>query len=290
MNWFLFAFFCAIFLSAASLIEKRVLRKVHAIDYSATLAILNVLISAPLLFLIDFSRLRPWPIFLIFCSALFAAISFYLVARGVRHLEISTVSPLLALSPGTSSLLAFLFLGEVLSFYKIMGILLMILGSYILTMQAGKGLLEPLRIVKKSKYIQFILISLVLYSFGAVFDRTILTTFDVSVPVYIFFVHFFISLLYLPMSWAFGGSLRGVINTMKTSGPDVFMAAIFTVGYRYFQMQALALVYVGFVSAIKRSSTFFTTFIGGELFHEEHLARKLLASAVIIAGTLLIVL
>ncbi len=290
MSWFVYALLCAVFLSAASLIEKRVLRTAHAIDYSATLAVVNLFISIPFLFFIDFSSVTPIALLLIFITAIFASVAFYLVAKAVRHLEISTVSPLLALSPGTTSLLAFFVLGESLDTQHIIGILSMIVGSYILAMDSGRGIFEPIKFFFKSKYIHFVFFSLFLYSIGAVLDRAILHIFEIPVVTYIFFIHLFVSILYLPISFLFRGSVHGMIKILRSSGPDVFFASIFTVGYRFFQMEAIQLVAVGLVSAIKRSSTLLTTLVGGELFHEKNLFRKMLASLVIIVGALFIAL
>ncbi len=290
MLWVLFAFLCAILLSAAALLEKRVLTKVHAFDYSATLAFFSFLVSLPFLFVLDYSSINGLTLLLIFIASIFGALAFYLVAKGTRHLEISTVSPLLALSPGSTSLLAFFVLGETLDIQHVIGIVLMIVGSYVLAMDSQHNLGDPLRSFFRSRYVQFVLLSLILYSCGAILDRAIINVFKVPIVTYIFFAHFFISLLYIPIGFIFGGSFRGILQTIKVAGPYVLLASVFTVGYRFFQMQALALASVGLVSAIKRSSNFFTTLIGGELFHEKNLARKTVASLVIICGTLLIVL
>ncbi len=289
MPWFAYAFICAVLLSASALIEKRVLSKVHAIDYSAALAITNLVVSLPFLFIIDFRALTPFPLLLIFIASIFGAMAFYLVAKGTRHLEISTVSPLLALSPGTTSLLAFFVLGEALDAQHITGIVLMVVGSYILSMDPDKGLTEPFRFFVRSRYVHFVLLSLVLYSCGAILDRAIIHVFVVPIPVYIFFAHLFISIVYAPIGLIYGGSFSGIVKTFRTAGPYVIVASIFTVGYRFFQMEALRLASVGLVSAIKRSSNFFTTLVGGELFHEKNITRKAIASLVIIMGTLLIV-
>jgi len=290
MPWFVYAFMCAALLSAATLIEKRVLVKVHAIDYSASLAITSFVVSLPFLFFIDFSALSPSLLLLIFIASIFGALAFYLVAKGTRHLEISTVSPLLALSPGTTSLLAFFVLGEVLNWKNIAGIIFMVIGSYVLSMSSEKKLFEPLHLFARSHYIHFVLLSLILYSFGAILDRVIIHVFQVPIPVYLFFAHLFISILYIPIGFLFGGTFRGAMSAFKIAGPYIFLASIFTVGYRFFQMEALRLASVGLVSAIKRSSSFFITVIGGELFHEKNITRKAIASLVIIFGTLLIVL
>jgi drug/metabolite transporter (DMT)-like permease len=289
MPWYAFAFLCAVLLSAATLSEKRALNKVHTLDFTAALSLLNLLLSLPFLLMVK-SRIDGQELIFLLVSAALAAVSFFLVAKGMRHMEVSVVSPLLALSPGTSSILAFVFLGEALSPVEIAGIALMIVGSYILATKGGISLAEPISFVKKSPYVRFILLSLVFYSFGAVMDRTLLSRFSVSIPTYMLYFHAFMALFTIPIVAYFGATARGVAAAFKTSGTDLAFGAIFTVGYRYFQMEALSLASVGLVSAVKRSSSLFTTLIGGELFHERNLGRKLFACLTIIIGSALIVL
>lgn len=290
MTWFLFAFLCALLLSASTILEKRVLQKIHSIDFTVASALLNFLFCVPFVLMIDVSHLDPKTLSFIFCAAFLAAISFFLVAKGMRHLEISTVSPILSLTPGVTSLFAFVLLGETLSVVQISGVLAMIFGSYVLTMDEGKGFFQPFKMFVQSHYVQFILLSLVFYSFGAILDRVVLSELNATVPVYMFAFHISVALLYIPIAWRFGGSVRGTIKAFRNSGPDLVFTSLFTVGYRYFQMEALQIAAVGLVSAVKRSSSLFVTLIGGELFHEKNLKRKLLAVIVIMIGSLFIII
>ncbi len=290
MNWFIFALLAALFVSASALVEKKALKTVHSIDLSSTLAFSNLIFALPFLFFVDFSKVEFHSMVVIFGSGLVAAIAFYLVAKAIRHMEISTVAPLLALTPGTTSFFGFFILGERLDPQSIWGIVFMIIGSYILTLEPGKGIFSPIKMFAESKYIHFVLASLLFYSMGATLDRAILFDFEVPIANYMFFVHLFIGLLYVPALFFIGRGLGGIVQALKTEKKNIFFISAFTIIYRFFQMQALSLMFVGLVSAIKRSSSFFTTLIGGELFHEKHLGRKMLASLVIILGTVLIVL
>lgn len=290
MSWISYAFLCALLLSASSIIEKRVLTKVHSVDYSAALAVLNLIFTIPFFFLVDFSRVNGFLLLLMFTSGFLATASFFLVARGTRHLDISTVSPLLSLSPGATSILAFFVLGENLSLYQIIGIALMIVGSYFLTIDPSIGVLKSFRVFTRSYYVHIILLSLLFYSISGLFDRAILHSFSTAIPIYIFFLHFFIAVLFVCFAWYSGSGPKKILQAMRVGGPDIVFGSLFTVGFVFFQMKALQLASVGLVSAVKRSSSFFTTLIGGELFHERNLKRKLIASAVIIVGTIFIVL
>jgi drug/metabolite transporter (DMT)-like permease len=289
MSWFIFAVLSALFLSASSITEKRALLRVHSIDLSAALAFVNLIIAAPFLFFIEWARVSVSILFLIFGAALVTAVAFYLIAKAMRHLEISFVAPLLALTPGSTALAGFLVLGEALSRIDVLGIIFMIIGSYILALEPHHDFLQPIRTFVRSRYVKFVLISLVLYSLGATLDRAIVFDFEVPIANYMFFVHLFVAVLYLPMIAVLGIGGEGVRRGFKLETKNIIFISIFTVLYRLFQMYALSLAFVGLVSAIKRSSSFFTTLIGGELFHEGRLGRKLIASLIIIFGATLIV-
>jgi drug/metabolite transporter (DMT)-like permease len=290
MDWIFFAIACAVFVSAASLVEKRGLQKVHATDFSVSVSLVNIIFSLPFLFFVDWQALTLEVFGLIFCTAFFAATAFFLVAKAIRHIDISDASPLLSLSPASTSLFAFVILGESLEWVQVGGIGFMVLGSFILALHPHTPVRESLRVFGTSRYIQFLFVSLLFYSMGAIFDRAILSDFAVPVATYMVFFHIFMALLYIPLVFAFGGGVRGIGAAFGLASLDIVLTSLFTVLYRFFQMEAISLAYVGLVSAIKRSSSFFTTLIGGELFHEKYLARKLSASAVIIFGILCVVL
>lgn len=290
MKWFLFAILSALFLSASSLIEKKSLKRVHSIDLSVATGFVNLIFSIPFLFFIDWSNVNNASLLIIVGSSLLTSMAFYMIAKAMRHMEISVVSPFLALSPGTTAIAGFFLLNEILDKQGILGIFLMIVGSYILTLHPEHDLMHPFRIFKSSKYFKFIFISLILYSFAGVFDRAIIFNFGVPVANYMFFMSFFIAIWYFPILLFLGRGAKEISMGFKLEKKNIILSSLLTVLYRLFEMQALALAFVGLVSAIKRSSSFFITLVGGQLFHEKNLRRKLYASAIIIIGTVLIVL
>jgi len=66
MEWYFYSILAAILVSILSLIEKKTLFFEHAMQFSATLAFVNMIIAAPFFFVIDYSRLQFLPILIIF--------------------------------------------------------------------------------------------------------------------------------------------------------------------------------------------------------------------------------
>lgn len=145
MEWFIFALGCAFFASLAVVVEKKTLMKQHAMEFSAVLALFNLIIVAPLLFFADLTI--PLEILgILYVGSIFGTIGFLYVAKGLRHMEISVTSPLLSFQPAILLMLAFFILGETLSFIQLIGILILLVSAYILETPKQLDLKEPIRV------------------------------------------------------------------------------------------------------------------------------------------------
>jgi drug/metabolite transporter (DMT)-like permease len=68
----------------------------------------------------------------------------------------------------------------------------------------------------------------------------------------------------------------------------IILISVLTIGYRFTQIVAVSMASVAIVLAVKRTSVFWATIIGGRIFKEENLLKKTLAVIFIVAGTILI--
>ena len=68
----------------------------------------------------------------------------------------------------------------------------------------------------------------------------------------------------------------------------IILISVLTIGYRYTQVVAVSIASVAIVLAVKRTSVFWATIIGGKIFNEKKLLKKTLAVIFIVAGTILI--
>ena len=289
MIWIILAFATAIFNSAAMIAQKKVLLEEHAMEFSAVFSLINLILSLPLIYFIDFSKLTFNLIAIIFLIAWISSVAFLLIAKSVRHMEVSFVAPLLVIEPGITSIVAFFSLNEVLSLWQIGGISLLILGSYVLELEKKSRIFDPLKKLIKLRYAKYILIAILMYSITAVAERYILVAYDLQVSAYIFLVHIFLALHFMIMLSTFHDGIKGIKNGFKKAGLPILLVSFFTVIHRFTQIAAFKLAYVGIVLAIKRTSSLLTVIIGGELFHEKNIMRKSIATAIMIIGAVLIV-
>jgi drug/metabolite transporter (DMT)-like permease len=297
VTWLIFAFLAAIFVSAASIVEKKTLLRQHAMEFSTTLSILAAIITLPFLFSPVTSQLSLKIIVLIYLASLTGAIAFLLSAKAMRHAAISITSPFFVFAPLFTAIMAAALLGEMITLMQGAGILILIIGAYFLESHIHENIIEPFKHFFKIKYIRYIFLALILYALASVLDKKIVGSpvdhgLGVPVLVYLALVQFFQAINFIVMMIIFHDGFKGISNGFRNNWKWVLVVAFLFIGSRLTYQYAIALpgVLVSLVIPIKRLSSLFSTIIGGQLFHEEHVLRKALACMVMIIGAILIVM
>ncbi|MCF8262812.1 MAG: EamA family transporter [Melioribacteraceae bacterium] len=290
MEWIIFASFSALFSAAAAISEKRVLFNLSALQFSFLVSLFNLLFSVPFLISVDFSKIESIGFLILFLKSFLGALSFLFVMLSIKNFEISKALPLLVLTPGFTAIAAFLFLGESLSSLEILGMVLLLIGTYTIEKNTSSDLLAPLKIFIKSGKHHYIIIAILLFTVTSVLDKLLLLDFKFSPTSMMSVQHLFSAFIFL------------LIVLLKREKPaNIFQSAfkenlikwlilisIFTIGYRLFQFEAVKLAPVALVLSVKRTSVFFATIIGGRIFREGDLMRKSIATIILLVGAILI--
>lgn len=291
MAWIIYAIISALSGSAATLLEKKALFREHAMEFATVLAFFNALFTLPLFFFMDYSSLTLVPLLLIVVVSFLASLAFLLMMKSVRHMQISAASPIAAIGPALTLILGFLFLRETITPIQILGVALLILGSYTLQVKKEAGLLEPFREFARSRYIHFMFGGLALYSICAILDRITLARYQVPLQTYIPLVHILIAFYYFIMISIFYDGVRGIKHGLKETRWILPVLSLVIILHRLSGAAAMKIApAAGLVVSIEKTSTFFTTLIGGELFHEQNLLRRCIAAVIMLAAVTLIIL
>jgi drug/metabolite transporter (DMT)-like permease len=289
MIWFWYALATAVGIAIVTLLEKRVLNKEHATEFVVTLSIVNLIFSIPLFVHIPYRNLTVIPLLLLFGTGVLSVCTQILNARSLRHMDVSAASPLYATTPAMTAVLAFLFLGEALSGYQILGIVILFIGTYLLE-KVVRGPSVETRVPPPTKYFYFIFLSIFLYGISALIDRYILTHYNLSPQALLAFAHLFLAIGLGAYFFIRYDGWTGIRHSFKTYGLSIIFISLLTVSYRFAELKSIQLASVGIVVAIVKSSSLFSTIIGGKLFKEKHIGIKALACAIIIAGVVLVIL
>jgi len=211
------------------------------------------------------------------------------VMTALKNLQISNALPLLALTPGFVAVFAFLFLGEELKFYEVMGLISLVAGTYILESKNLKEILFPLNIFLKSKYHQYILAALLLFTASSVMDKLLLVKMNLTPFSLTAFQHVYFAVLFFIIYFAFKGKLENYSPKVnKTVILWILLISILTIGYRYTQIVSISLASIALTLAVKRTSVLWATVIGGKIFKDTNLFKKTIAVLFILLGAILI--
>lgn len=289
MIWFLVALLSSFLSAFAAITQKKVLSNLKPLEFSFYLSLVNLLFSIPFFFFIDYQTINSQNLSILFIKSLIGALAFLCVMTALKNLQISNALPLLALTPGFVAVFAFLILGETLKLYEILGLISLILGTYILESKSLKEVLIPFSVFIKSKYHQFILAALLLFSASSIMDKVLLIKLNLTPASLTAFQHIFFALLFSIIYLIANKSIsKKEIFTFKENLGWIALISILTIGYRFSQVWAVSLASVALVLAVKRTSVLWATIIGGKIFKDTNLLKKVIAVIFILVGAILI--
>ncbi|MBZ0199262.1 MAG: DMT family transporter [Ignavibacteriaceae bacterium] len=290
MNWFLLAFVSAVFSAAAAVFEKKALFKLNALRFSFLVSFITLLFSLPFFLEISFKQDAANSLLILFIKSLLSGGAFYFVMVSIKKLEISEALPLLALSPGIIAVIGFLFIGDDLVPMEWFGIFMMVAGTYILELKKDtKNFFAPLTALFFSKNYIPIISALILFTLSSLLDRILLRDFAVPPFTFMAFQQLFYALIFFSavllknkeIKTSFTGLDKNIILLLV-------LISVLTIVYRYTQIEATKLVPVALVISVKRLSVLMAVIIGGKLFNEKNLLKKIIAAVIILTGTILL--
>ena len=294
--WFIPAFLSAAFSASAAVTEKKTLLREHPLLFSLLLSLFGVLLSLPFLALVRWSAVRPEAVLLLAGKALLGAGSFLCVMYALKHLEISSALPLLTLTPGVVAVGAFVLLGESLTPYEIAGLVLLLCGIYLLQLRQGQRILDPFRFMRLSRAYLFVFGAILIFSVTSILDKTLLSRYKLPPEFFLpfqngcFAIYFGVFLFLANWRRRGKGEKLRLRDGLRRSWRGILLVALFTLVYRYSHILAVKAGPVALVLAVKRTSVFMATVAGGRYFRDEGLVRKSVATAVMVAGAILILL
>jgi drug/metabolite transporter (DMT)-like permease len=289
MTWFFVALISALLSASAAITQKKVLYNLNALKFSFLLSLVNLLFSIPFFFFIDYTTINITNLSILLIKSLIGVAAFYCVMLSLKNLEISNALPLLALTPGFVAIFAFLLLGETLRMIEVVGLIFLIAGTFILENKSPTVLYFPFGVFYKSKYHRFILIALLLFTASSILDKLLLVKLNFSPISLTAFQHIFFAVLF-SLAYVFFKDKESSdsIIVEKSNLGWIALISLFTIGYRFTQIAAISLASVALVLAIKRTSVFWATLIGGKIFNDKDLLKRSIAAILILVGAILI--
>lgn len=284
MTWLIFAFLTAFFESMKDLFGKLGLGRLNEFVISWALMAFALPFLLPLLFFIDVPELNREFAWALLTGGSLNAFSIVLYMKAIRASDLSITVPMVTFTPLFLLFTSPLMLGEYPSLPGLIGVLLIVLGSYVLNIrQRRQGFMAPFKALLVETGPRIMLGVAFLWSFTANIDKIGVQN---SSPIFwSISMTCFVAVMMFPFMLYFSDQPFGLISRqMKALIPlGLFNAFTFIA-----QMTAINLALVAYVIAIKRSSTILSVFWGHLFLKEKGLRERLPGVMIMVAGVLLI--
>jgi uncharacterized membrane protein len=291
MTWFYLALISAIFSALAAISEKKVLFKLDALNFSFFVSIVTLVFSIPFFFDAPLNVALSTPLIILFVKAVLSAIAFLCVMLAIKNLEISEALPLLALSPGLVAILGVLLIGDVLVLNEWIGLVLMLVGTYILELRkTDQSIFDPFKSLLSFEKYKYVFFALILFSITSLIDRLLLKDFKLPPYTFMAYQQLFFAVIFSTMVLFRKKKLTGMFNPLnKNIIFLIILISIFTVVYRYTQIEATKIAAVALVLSVKRLSVLMAIILGGKLFKESNVLKRAIAAIIILGGLIILV-
>lgn len=221
-----------------------------------------------------------------FLNAILLLVSTYLLVKAAQISDLSISMPMLSFTPLFLVFTSYVMLKEVPTLYGFIGVLLIVIGAYIINIKSyKKGVLEPFLLLFKNKGPFYILIVASIWSITAnLFKTGILSS---NVIFFTTLVYAIISLVMLPL---FYFKLKEKIKEIKINFKKLLLLGISSGFAVLLAAYAMLTAIVPYVISLKRSSVIFAIFFGYFMFKEKNIKDVMIGTVIMLIGGVLITL
>ena len=284
MSWIVYALITAFSIATADAISKKAMIRSHEYVIAWVRQGYTLPFLAVVFFFIEIPPLDNtfWLTLLVAVPLDVTAIILYV--KAIRLSPLSLTIPFIALSPMFVIITAFVILGELPDISGLFGILLIVIGAYLLNVRATKhGVLGPIKAIKRERGSVLMIIVALIYSLTSTLGKVAVLH---SSPLFFGAFYPFILTIIFTVIVGYKGHLSGVI-----SRPRIFLGIGFFIAMMMLShFTAISLTDVAYMISVKRLSLLFSVAYGWILFGERNVAERLIGSILMIAGVVSITL
>lgn len=285
--WILFAVLNPVSESIRSLVVKKTTGSVDPLLVTWANNIIPVIVF-PLAMLITGTEVRLntqfWYSFT--CAGIIQIVASVLFIKAIAEGEISSVIPMLSFTPLFLLLFGPVLIGEFPTMTGLAGVLLVVVGSYLLNLDFKKmSLIEPFKAIITNKGTRIMFITAFLWSISGSFDKISIKNSSALqhitfTNILIFIVITFILAIRKKFDW----------KLIREKRKNLLVISGLTTASYFFHYTALSMTLVAYVISLKRTTGVFSVILGALFLKEPNIRQRLAGSIIMFIGVLLIVL
>ncbi|MFH1127413.1 MAG: DMT family transporter [archaeon] len=289
MLWLLFASFTAFFESMKDVFSKKSLGGARNVDeYVAawSFRFFALVFLLPLLLFIDIPPIGDGFFYALIVSGSLNVVTTILYMKAIKASDLSITMPMVTFTPLFLLVTSPLIVGEFPGVFGILGVMMIVLGSYTLNIKRRhEGFFEPFRALLSLRGPRLMLLVAFIWSISANFDKIGIMN---SSPIFwAIVVDGFIAALMFPVMILLSHNWTGQVKkNFRTLVPLGFFSSLGLA----FQMTAISLTLVVYVIAVKRMSALLSVVMGALFFGDKNVRDSLAGAVIMIVGVVLIAL
>jgi len=293
MLWFILALLGAFFDASYYAALKKYLQKIDENALAAGALLISFVILMTMALFRGLPTINTTFIMAIIANAILDIISIKLYLKALKYTDLSLALPMISFTPIFLILTSFIILGEIPSYGGVLGILLIVIGSYLLNFKKEKySLSQPFQEIWHNKGLFYMLIVAFIYSLTSVFDKVVMINSDPyfgSALLRLLPGLFFLGLAIKQRKRQSVKQNKPSESWIKKVWPFLISGVITALAAITINI-ALTMQIVPYVISIKRVSILLGVIYGGLLFKENHIWQRLLGGIVMIMGVVIILL
>ena len=286
MQWIIYSFLTALFESLKDVLGKKSLEKCNEYIVAYALRLFALPFLLPLLFFTKEIVLGSGFWIALLTGGTLNLITTVLYMKAIKASDLSVTVPMVTFTPLFLLLTSPIIVGEFPPLKGILGILLIVFGSYLLHLkEKHKGILAPFKAIITEKGPRLMLVVAFIWSVTSNIDKVGIR--NSSVVLWAVAIHIFIVITMVPLVWF--TSRSSIHQFVKQRNMLIPLGFIDALKY-FFQLAALQFTLVAYVISIKRTSAILCVIFGALIFKEKGIKERLTGSVIMVAGVLLITL
>jgi uncharacterized membrane protein len=286
MMWIVPSLLSALTQSGYDYFSKKKLQTIDEYTVSFASFIFTIPIMIILVFFIGMPSLTPKFLPAVIISGILNTVAIILFLKSIKISPLSLSIPMLAFTPVLMLIASPLILNEFPSNNGIFGIVLITTGAYLLYFnKISKDVLLPFRKLSKERGALLMLLVAIIYSVAANIDKVGVVSSNFT--FYILSLNIFLSV-----------SLGIIMLLKKRRGSTIFikniknlsMLGVLQASTQIFSVIAITMTIVPYLIAVRRTSIFFSSFLGFVGFKERHIVQRSISISIMITGVFILVL
>lgn len=287
--WFLYAFTGAFFKSLSGLFRKGA-SSVPSTVFAWLNSCFYILILLPFVLYLRlpvFTLIQEhfWLSLALASSTMFG---FIFNVKALSKAELSFVAPLNGIMPVITLLGAWLFLGELPSALGVACIVLIFLGTYVMTLSAERvHWYDPIKYLVNSSAARLSFASVVLYALSTVFIKQA-SNLEYH-PLTIIFVTDLLGIFILSYIF-FTKQRRAIIPAIREKPREILLSSLTSLLGSILHNLAVAATFASYALAIRRLDGVFSVLLGWHFLKESNIKNKLIGATIITLGSAVLAL